>query len=195
MSKKFDNLFSALMLAASAAVILSGMWCLPHSIDRTKAQPSPIPIAPAHLDMPDSEAGHSPEPGKPTYHPAIPLSPELQEALFEACEKSGVPVPLVLGLIEVESAFQVDAVSSEGCYGLCQINPLYAWKLEASTGHSFQDPAGNLYCGVWYLGSLIEQYNGDEQAALRAYNRGFDDGDRTYSSRVLEAAERWGARL
>ena len=49
-----------------------------------------------------------------------PLSDELYIVLLDACEESGVEVPLALGVIEVESGFDVDAVSPAGCYGLSQ---------------------------------------------------------------------------
>ena len=57
------------------------------------------------------------EPINPT-----PLSDELYIALLDACGESGVEVPLALGVIEVESGFDVDAVSPAGCYGLMQLN-------------------------------------------------------------------------
>ena len=47
-----------------------------------------------------------------------PLSDELYIVLLDACEESGVEVPLALGVIEVESGFDVEAVSPKGCYGL-----------------------------------------------------------------------------
>lgn len=118
------------------------------------------------------------------YDEAIPLDRELQAVLWEACEANGVPVCLALGLIETESGFQPDVVSSQGCYGLFQLNPRWF--------PADLDPAGNIRSGVDYLGMLLERHEGDTAAALRAYNRGFDDGDRAYARRVLEAAEKWG---
>lgn len=118
------------------------------------------------------------------YREDVPLPRELQAALQEACEEHGVPVSLALGLIEVESGFQVDVVSSKGAYGLCQLNPKY-----------FPDdlaPADNIAAGVAWLGELLEQY-GDTAAALRAYNLGYDDGDRQFADAVLAALEKWGA--
>jgi len=119
------------------------------------------------------------------YREDIPLDRELQAALREACEESGVPVALALGLIETESGFRPDAVSSEGCRGLCQLNPRY-----------FPDglsPAENIAAGVGYLGELLERYKGDTQAALTAYNAGHDTGSRTYARAVLAASAKWEA--
>lgn len=86
-----------------------------------------------------------------------------------------------LGLIQVESNFQLDAVSPCGSYGLCQLNP--AW---FPSGLS---PEENVRAGLEYPGELLETYSGDVQAALRAFNRGYDDGARGYPSAVLSAAE------
>lgn len=120
------------------------------------------------------------EPGH--YREDVPLARELQAALWEACEESGVPVSLALGLIQEESHFQVNAVSSKGAYGLCQLNPKYF--PEDLT------PAENIAAGVAWLGELLERH-GDTAAALRAYNLGWDDGDRVFADAVLAAAERW----
>lgn len=113
----------------------------------------------------------------------VPLSFELQDVLHTACEANNVPYHVALGLIEVESGFNLEAVSPAGCYGLCQINPQYF-----PIGLT---PAENIEAGMEYLGSLIDRY-GDLGAALTAYNAGVDTGDRTYASAVLEAAEEWG---
>jgi hypothetical protein len=116
------------------------------------------------------------------YRDDIPLAPELQAVLREVCAENGVPVSLALGLIQEESSFCPDVVSGKGAYGLCQINPKYF--------SSDLDPAGNITAGVGYLGKLLSQH-GDPAAALRAYNLGYDDGDRRFASAVLAAAERW----
>ena len=116
------------------------------------------------------------------YREDIPLDRELQAALRASCAESGVPVSLALGLIEEESGFDIDVVSRKGAYGLCQLNPKYFPR--------DLTPAENIAAGVGYLGELLEQH-GDTAAALRAYNLGYDDGDRRFADAVLAAAERW----
>lgn len=200
MRKRLNNLFACFLLAAAVAAALAGTYCLTHSIGKAEMdQPVSAPIAAVHLEPPVPETDPLPAPQLPgtpeetpihTYNPDIPLSAELQAVLYEVCEEHGVPVPLVLGLIEVESRFNVDAVSEKGCVGLMQINPLYAWKLEESTGCSYLTPEGNLRCGIWYLSSLMEQY-GDTAVALTGYNAGYDTGDRAFAETVMAAAECW----
>lgn len=116
------------------------------------------------------------------YREDVPLDRELQTVLWEACEEHSVPVSLALGLIEEESHFQTDIVSGKGAYGLCQLNPKY---FPANL-----TPAENIDAGIGYLGELLTRY-GDTAAALRAYNLGYDDGDRVFADVVLASAAKW----
>lgn len=117
------------------------------------------------------------------YDETIPLSQEFQAALREACEEHGIPLCLALGLIEVESNFDPDADNGVSV-GLMQLNTKY-YPADLT-------PEENIRAGVAHLAGQIERYGGDIQAALRAYNRGFDDGDRQYSNAVLDSSEKWG---
>ena len=119
-----------------------------------------------------------------SYGEDIPLSRELQAVLRESCEVNGVAICDALGLIEVESGFQVDVVSREGCFGLFQLNPKYY--------PSDLTPAENIQAGVANLASQIKRYDGDILAALTAYNAGHDTGSRSYARKVIEASEKWG---
>lgn len=139
---------------------------------------SAAPVAPVVTVAPVVEEPETPE----WYIEDLPLDKQLQKVVFGATCENGVDYFTALGLIQVESNFQVDAVHPvTGCYGLCQLNP--AWFPSGLT------PEENVRAGMEHLGSLIEQYSGDEAAALRAYNRGFDNGDRAYSAEVLAARE------
>lgn len=111
----------------------------------------------------------------------LPLDKQLQRTAFDAANENSVDYFLVLAVMSEESEFRSDAVSACGCYGLMQLNPRYF-----PYGLGDED---NIKAGVAYLGELLVQHKGDVSAALRAYNLGFDDGDRAYSSAVLEARE------
>lgn len=117
------------------------------------------------------------------YRLDVPLTEELQEAVWDACQEHNVEYALVLGLIEVESTFRTDAVSCVGCYGLMQLNPQYF--------PSGLSPAENIRYGVAFLAEKLDQYTGDIGAALTAYNAGHDTGSREYAEKVMAAAERW----
>lgn len=113
----------------------------------------------------------------------VPLDAECQAVLEEACEEHGVPICLALGLVHEESRFDSEA-GNDISYGLMGLNKKY-YPADLT-------PAENIRAGVVHLAGQIERYDGDIQAALRAYNRGYDDGDRRYARAVLDTAEKWG---
>lgn len=192
MRKRFDYLFPALVVLAVAVVPLAWYWRLSQDIEREQDQAeqvsTQIQIAPVHLDTegaypsPTPIPTPEPEPEPEEDYSYIPLDKPLAEALVAACEEYSVPLPLALGVIEVESRFQADVISPEGCYGLMQLNPKY-FPTDLS-------PKDNLRAGIEYLGSLLVKY-GDTEAALTSYNAGYDTGSREYAGDVLEAAQRW----
>jgi soluble lytic murein transglycosylase-like protein len=76
---------------------------------------------------------------------------------------------LVLALIQVESDDNPDAVSDKGALGLMQVMPeTAAW---VGVPHA-ADPATNLEAGCRYLATLIDDFGGDVELALAAYNAG-----------------------
>lgn len=113
----------------------------------------------------------------------VPLSAELQQVLLDTCAENGIDPLLMLGLIWTESRFVVDAVSSTGDYGLCQLN------------HNYFDPGmtpeENLRTGVGLLGQHLKTY-GTIEAALTAYHWGHDNGTRGYAGTVISEAARYG---
>ena len=150
-----------------------------------KADVDPLPVAQVITGAEAAEEAVTiqPVPSEDPCREDVPLSRELQAVLFRACESNQIPVHIALGLIEVESSFQEDAVSVAGCYGLCQINPKW---------HPANlSPAENIAYGISFLAELRNRHDGDLEAALTAYNVGHDNGTRAYATRVLEAAEKW----
>lgn len=115
------------------------------------------------------------------YHNPTPLSDELFRAVDAAADTYNVPLCLALGLIEVESGFDAEAVSPKGCYGLTQLNPRYF-----PAGLSAEE---NVQTGLAHLGDLLAQY--DTMTALTIYNAGRDTGGREYAHKVMEAARAW----
>ena len=115
------------------------------------------------------------------YHNPTPLSDELFQAVDAAAVEHGVPVCLALGLIQVESSFDPEAISPKGCYGLTQLNPKFF-----PSGLSAEE---NVQTGLAHLGDLLAQY--DTMTALTIYNAGRDTGDREYANKVMETAWAW----
>lgn len=147
------------------------------------AQERPTATVVVYEERPVVEASEPfQEPVEDWYIESIPLDKQLQKVVFDAACENGVDYFIALGLIQVESNFRVDAVNHvTGCRGLCQLSPKYF--------PGDYTPEENVRAGMEYLGQLLESYHGDEEAALRAFNRGYDDGARGYPNAVLSAAD------
>ena len=102
----------------------------------------------------------------------VPLSRSLQRYIHEVCADGDVPVALVMAMIDHESQFDAEAVSSTGDYGLMQINEINHETLaEKYRTGDMLNPYQNVFCGIKMIGSYLETY-GDCGKALMAYNMG-----------------------
>lgn len=102
----------------------------------------------------------------------IPLSDSLQRYIYEICADEGVPVTLAFAMIEHESGFNPEAVSSTDDYGLMQINSVnHNWLEEKYCTADMLNPYQNVFCGISIIGGYIEKYE-DYGKALMAYNMG-----------------------
>jgi soluble lytic murein transglycosylase-like protein len=94
----------------------------------------------------------------------------------EAARRNNLPEDLVYGVIWVESRFNPEAVSPVGARGLMQLMPGTANYLAELIGWEGRpdafDPEFNIAAGTFYVAKLIDQFNGDVDLALAAYNAG-----------------------
>lgn len=169
---------------AASAVLLATMLCFASTGGRTREAHShpheaDKPIVVAAVYQRPVETGRIEE--LIEYRNPTPLSDELFRAVDAAADTYNVPLCLALGIIEVESGFDAEAVSPKGCYGLTQLNPKFF-----PSGLSAEE---NVQTGLAHLGSLLERY--DTMTALTIYNAGRDTGDREYANKVLDAAWAW----
>ncbi|MDQ2640742.1 MAG: transglycosylase SLT domain-containing protein [Pseudomonadota bacterium] len=83
-----------------------------------------------------------------------------------AAEVSGLPAPLIYGVIRQESLYRSDALSSAGARGLMQLLPETArrtarqWGRPAPTPDSLFDPAVNVMLGAAHLKDLLARFDG-----------------------------------
>jgi hypothetical protein len=130
-----------------------------------------------------------------------PLSHDLQDYIRELCNENGIPMSLVIAMIDVESSFNPDAVSSTDDYGLMQINKCNHGWLRNQGVTDVLDPYQNVYGGITILSQC---YNGNMSKALMSYNLGaggaselWDEGvySTYYSRLVLETKEVYDAQV
>jgi soluble lytic murein transglycosylase-like protein len=102
---------------------------------------------------------------------------------YEA-KRAGLDPQLVLGLIQVESAFRKYAVSSAGARGYMQVMPFWA-KLIGTAEHNLFHLRTNLRYGCTILRHYLDIENGNLFRALGRYNGSL--GKAEYPNLVLRA--------
>ncbi|MET0558239.1 MAG: lytic transglycosylase domain-containing protein [Solirubrobacterales bacterium] len=111
----------------------------------------------------------------------LPLRHE--DIIRQQGEEKGVEPALIAAVIYSESRFR-DQTSTAGARGLMQITPAAANEIERLSGGTtfnladLSDPEINIRYGTFLLRELLDRYDGDEVAALAAYNAGPANVDR-----------------
>jgi soluble lytic murein transglycosylase len=111
----------------------------------------------------------------------LPLRHE--DVIRQQANEKGVDAALIAAVIYSESKFS-DAESSAGARGLMQITPEAAKFIEKQSGGTtfklddLSDPEINIRYGTFLLRELLDRYDGDEAAALAAYNAGPGNADK-----------------
>ncbi|MEK8215654.1 lytic transglycosylase domain-containing protein [Paenibacillus sp. FSL L8-0463] len=94
---------------------------------------------------------------------------DYEELIQTASTKYGVPVDLIKAVIDTESSFNPNVVSSAGAKGLMQLMDGTANGLGVSDPF---DPGQSIDGGVRYLSYQLKRFDGQEKMALAAYNAG-----------------------
>lgn len=116
----------------------------------------------------------------------VELDEELQEFIYCLSYAYNIDYAFVMGLIEAESNYQVDVVSSTNDYGLMQINIVnHEWLNEKLGVTDFLDPYQNTRSGIYILRNLFEKYE-DPEKVLMAYNMGENGAKRLWDKGIYE---------
>nr|WP_319488021.1 transglycosylase SLT domain-containing protein [uncultured Caproiciproducens sp.] len=102
----------------------------------------------------------------------VPLSTDIQDAIFTECKTKKVPEDLVIALIGVESHYNSKCISKTNDYGLMQINICHKESLEKDLQVTdLLDSKQNIKAGVHMLAWIVNKYSNVNQA-LMVYNSG-----------------------
>ena len=112
----------------------------------------------------------------------------LQTAWYEA-KRAGLDPALVLGLIQVESAFRKYAVSSAGAHGYMQVMPFWTRIIGDGDRRKLFHMQTNLRYGCSILRMYIDMEGGNLFLALGRYNG--SRGQAEYPNAVLASWKQW----
>ena len=100
-----------------------------------------------------------------------PIQPggELSRLIHQSARQEGLSPRLVQSVVQVESGYNVRALSHKGAQGLMQLMPATARELGVEDAY---DARQNLEGGARYLRQQLERFDGDLTLALAAYNAG-----------------------
>lgn len=118
-----------------------------------------------------------------------------RDEIGSAAAEQGLDPFLIAAVIRTESSFRKEAVSSEGARGLMQLLPSTAeWLAEQNGESDFHpdklfEPGYNIAAGSRYLAELLRQFDGNEVAALAAYNGGRGRVQRWLDEKVWDGSE------
>lgn len=152
------------------------------------APPDPVLTTTADQQAYADWLGHmSPLLGRFKSHPTE--RQEFLQTLWYEARRAGLPLSLVLGLIQVESAFRKHAVSSAGALGYMQVMPFWTRSIGDGDASRLFHMQTNLRFGCVILRHYLDREGGDLFMGLGRYNG--SRGQAVYPDAVRLAQRRW----
>ncbi len=124
------------------------------------------------------------------YKPDLQSRIEFLQTVWYESRRAGLDESLVLGLIQVESAFRKHAISVVGARGYMQIMPFWSRLIGDGDAGKLFHMQTNLRFGCVILRHYLDRENGSLFIALGRYNG--SRGKPEYPNAVFAAARRWG---
>lgn len=175
----------------------AGVWAGERAEEPEPATVEYIPAEPVMAAIPETETAQEPHLDicEDTYlRDDIPLSYELQAALYGACLEFEIEYPLALAMLEQETQFENTIGDGGNAYGYFQVWPYWHKDRMAELGVTdLMEPEGNFRVAMHFLRELLDRY-GNLEDALCFYNSG-EPGGNKYSRCVLASVEKWRLML
>lgn len=114
---------------------------------------------------------------------------EFLQTLWYEARRAGLPLSVVLGLVQVESAFRKFAVSSAGARGYMQVMPFWSRLIGDGDESRLFQMQTNLRFGCVILRHYLDVERGDLFMGLGRYNG--SRGQTAYPQAVLTAQRHW----
>ena len=114
---------------------------------------------------------------------------EFLHTLWYEARRASLSLSLVLGLIEVESAFRKYAISSAGARGYMQVMPFWTRTIGDGNERTLFHTQTQLRFGCVILRYMMEREKGNLFLALGRYNG--SRGQAAYPNAVLAAQKKW----
>jgi soluble lytic murein transglycosylase len=121
---------------------------------------------------------------KPEWYQRMRYPLEYEQLVRKNARVYDVDPTLIAAVIYSESRFKPRVVSEAGAIGLMQLLPRTGKWIAATTGgekfrvRDLYDPKVNVRFGSYYLGELLDKYDGNVRIALAAYHAGQTNADR-----------------
>jgi hypothetical protein len=140
----------------------------------------------------DHFPGYVPPPDLTDPAKHLPADLPYRDLIARYCQKYKMDWKLVAALIRVESDFDPKAVSPKGAEGLMQLMPSTQKELGVTNPFS---PDQNIRAGVRYLRRLLDNFQGDLELTLAAYNAGIGRVQAHNAVPPIPETERYVARI
>ena len=105
---------------------------------------------------------------------------EYDDIIRSKASKYSLPAELVHAIVEAESAYMPDAISSAGAVGMMQLMPATAERFGVT---DLTDASENIEGGTRYMRYLLDLHDSNLELAIASYNAG-EDAIKRYNNKV-----------